>query len=120
MREIKFRVWDNNKMCKVEGFVNGKPFVDFRYDNDFEQYEIMDYQVLDGNNLMQYTGMKDKNGKEIYEGDIVSYFKDELAEIKFINGCFAIKSNSYIDYFNQIIAEIEVVGNIYESKDLLK
>lgn len=70
--------------------------------------------------LMQYTGLKDKNGKEIYEGDIVNYFRDELAEVKFINGCFVIDSKAYTDSFLGLMGDIEVVGNIYENKEMLK
>lgn len=129
MREIKFRAWDkeNNFMFYSENNYPVSKYdlgFDFMGRNEFRLMMLIDvkdslFKKVDAD-IMQYTSLKDKNGKEIYEGDIVNYFRNELAEVKFINGCFAIKSNSCIDYFNQIIAEIEVVGNIYENKDLLK
>ena len=70
--------------------------------------------------LMQSTGLKDKNGVEIYEGDVVVYFYDALSVIKFESGCFCIVGDSQYDYFNEIVGEIEVVGSIHENPELLE
>jgi len=71
-----------------------------------------------GKDSQQFTGLKDKNGKEIYEGDIVE-FEDESGttedEIVFGNGSFIAKNNpSWHVIFS------EVIGNIYENPKLLK
>lgn len=57
MREIKFRVFNNKKMIYVPSDDFGFEILDYLYYND---------------PVMQYTGFKDKNGKEIYEGDIIN------------------------------------------------
>jgi len=83
--------------------------------------------------LMQYTGLTDKNGKEIYEGDIVKVNNDyakvfqvpDVCEIQFYCGCFNLGDTlKPIQYF--VRAEdtsksfLEIIGNIYELPDLLK
>jgi uncharacterized phage protein (TIGR01671 family) len=71
--------------------------------------------------LMQYTGLKDKNGKEIYEGDLLSN-SEFIGQIVWdIGGFDWVKSNG-VEYFigNLKTTDIEVVGNIYENPDLLK
>lgn len=139
MKKIKIRAWDkeNGKMI-YSNEVFPKSIYKFEFDcfngYDFKLMKMVDrYNVIDNEcnetyqevfesidaDIMQYTGLKDKNGKGIYEGDIVNYFRNELAEVKFINGCFAIESKHYIDCFNEIVAEREVVGNIYENPELL-
>jgi uncharacterized phage protein (TIGR01671 family) len=90
--------------------------------------------------LMQFTGLKDKNGKEIYEGDIVRYknisgfpaeddYKDSaknveyIKEVKFIDGKFyprpdgSFPEDGYYAWRNW---DFEIIGNIYENADLLK
>ena len=72
--------------------------------------------------LMQNTGLKDKNGVEIYEGDIVKYFRDELAVIVYRDGGVDIRSLSWGDCepLQRRLGEIEVIGNIYQNNDLLE
>lgn len=124
MREIKFRAWDNVQevMLSVEN-------IDFR--NDLITFNEDDNSLTDTFEmitLMQYTGMKDKNGKEIYEGDIVGSLCMR-AEVIFEDGSFRFKWLDKITkrvrkynepMFKNTNIVFEVIGNIYENKELLE
>ena len=143
MREIKFRAWDkdSNKMIfqyDTNGVLetndyyfslNEDDIVLLYYDKDY-----CDYLVCNAK-LMQYIGMKDRYGKEIYEGDILSidgysYEEPEFSlygEVKYGNCGFCIDDK--FDYNEPVsLSEIrgsyttiyEVVGNIFENPELLK
>ena len=125
MKEIKFRAWntETNKMI-----INLKEMGVFALQST---YSIDEFLVIPTNEkypLMQYTGLLDKQGVEIYEGDIVKYkyiSREHIAEIKYnkekLGFDFADnKVNlSYAYNFRQI-NNIEVIGNIYENTELLE
>jgi uncharacterized phage protein (TIGR01671 family) len=67
--------------------------------------------------IMQFTGLKDKNGKEIYEGDIVMLNGSKVPKVmEFRKGSFCL---DYI-YFGTEAYRMEVIGNIYENPELIK
>ncbi|WP_036201478.1 YopX family protein [Ureibacillus sinduriensis] len=123
MREIKFRAWD-----KEEG-----EFINIRSFGILENGEVWYVQAIDENErdidppyftdrddlvIMQYTGLKDKNGREIYEGDICSIDHSEppvLIRYEDTKGRFIFEDKFYetewkIDDFH--LDELKVVGNI--------
>lgn len=120
MREIKFRCWDkeNKEMLDVEYL---------HWDDCTGEFSIRttmysDYFGPSDMILMQYTGLKDKNGKEIYEGDIVKgmFYGFPMPEYDYI---FQIywdeKEKGFMaNYFES--SECEVIGNIYENPELLE
>ena len=124
MRKIKFRAWDkeNEKMMKVSSLHLENKEISVKENGTFHLFRMQD--------LMQYTGLRDKNGKEIYEGDIVlvklggvsTWYK---TVVKFKEGAFIaslIDGEDYIYIFNRGFDnnDFEVIGNIYENKKLLE
>ena len=121
MKDIKFRVWDNERNAMFNSksvdidFFEGKIEITsdtIRYDEVYTD-EIKDFE------LMQYVGCKDKNNKEIYEGDIVKT-KEHTGQIIYSKGMFFIdvKGDFYLPIYN-VSEFMEVIGNIYENPDLL-
>ena len=129
MREIKFRAWlkEEKKMVNVETIDFTDKSIQYLEKNEFINAYLLRRMIFDDIELMQYTGLKDKNGKEIYEGDIL-FFRDE--NMKYIvvwqDTAFIIKSIEIRKYSEKMCwlddTEIccEIVGNIYENKNLLE
>jgi len=75
---------------------------------------------VDQDSIGEFTGLKDKNGKEIYEGDIVNTNNETPFIVKYDNTCCAFLWGDY--YFEDRVEErkVKIIGNIYENPELIK
>jgi len=122
-REIKFRAWDKvmNEMFYDSELSNGDLLVihmDGRLElSDDDTYKVGDFE------LMQFTGLKDKNGKEIYEGDIFvsrglcTAVVEWEKEGRFLG--FTIGGERKIIYINRE-PKVEIIGNCFENPELME
>jgi uncharacterized phage protein (TIGR01671 family) len=128
MREIKFRAWDKTRNRMFSG---DPKWVEYRVDED-GVFTAQNYKgasgVIQQLEVMQYTGLKDANGVEIYEGDICKNY-DCLAPVVFRNAGFfyaiaRVNANSGAPYTHyepvgSYVGPWRVVGNIYENPEIL-
>ena len=133
MRKMKFRVWSkqNNVMLDDNFYLSLR--------GDLFQNDDLDYKSKDNFAIMQYIGSKDKNDREIYEGDLISFTNDTrlkgggytrkkyVALINYEEKYCSYRAN-YIDVTGERqnltldwlnVKEVEVIGNIYENSELL-
>ena len=125
-RQIKFRVWNGMEM--IYDVTVGK-FGTFFVHPENNGLDPKDSACItpfttkypDDIPLMQYTGLKDKNGKEIYEGDVIKTMNAESATVEFSNGGFKYQydKEGKRPLFDPIAKHSEVIGNIYDNPELL-
>ena len=114
MREIKFRAWDK----KIKEMIRTLLAIN-------QHFRLNDLFYSDKVIWMQFTGLQDKNGKEIYEGDIIN-MGDWKGVVTFSYGCFGIENSDkgflvYADkWFVDNYGNPEVIGNIYENPEKLE
>lgn len=125
-REIKFRGKriDNDEWVYGYlhfGFNCTDEYVPFISWKDSSYLEDIGEEEINIKTVGQYTGLHDKNGKEIYEGDIVKY-ENMTGKIMFFNGSFIMSDFEETEEWELgvINAETEVIGNIYDNPELLK
>ena len=127
MRTIKFRAWDLRSRRKNKWIKNFNVTYDGRVESMVDTTTLggSDPHTYDKVELMQYTGLKDKNGKEIYEGDVLqayNFLGEKLEKYQVVwelNGFHYkkdLKSDSSVYLHKDLV---EVVGNVYENSELI-
>lgn len=122
MREIKFRGMDTlGNIVYGTGIFKDKYNTWLLYKDPLKPlgFGFKEFLIMKDIPITQSTGMKDVNGKEIYEGDVIECFSGEIAIIVYMNGAFMIKVGSCLNCFHFTRGEVEVVGNIYEDENML-
>lgn len=146
-REIKFRAWNPETKTMILDVQNMYDGIGDYFDSKGNEIDVYDHlktssfgDILESQEngivVMQYTGLKDKNGKEIYEGDIVGkkwiqksidkdgeHFAEKISGIELVEYIKSGFSPFAYDHFGDegySLDECEVIGNIYENPNLLK
>lgn len=114
--DLKFRTWDKTHgMLNVDAIDFNNKMVSLVCNcGRIHTY----YKSIDLVHLMQYTGIKDKNGKDLYEGDIVRTHGFYTHEIKIPN-VYNMSYNGGIYNYSDHSNGCEIIGNIYENSDLI-
>lgn len=123
MRPIKFRAWDNDRNLWENRFVTG-PGTDGKF---------MALRCCGNSTVEQFTGLHDKNGREIYEGDILEMFPDsgaaeagrtEPQKVIWSAPCFTLqRPNGHKTFFvldPSVAKSSKVIGNVHENSEMLK
>jgi len=141
MKEIKFRAWDKKSRKWI--YFDSRDDKDYYLEWDGEDWKVlyytaqMDIKYIYDFKLVQFTGLKDKNGKEIYEGDILYFKNDHIKKFskvfwdkRMARYCLHIKIMFYspkkepvrVVVSNMIkgLKNSGVMGNIYENPELIK
>lgn len=119
MREIKFRGKRIDNGEWIEGYFYHEEFY-----GEIITLELKTTHICDINTIGQYTGLKDKNGKEIYEGDILDFDEKEWGESGYVSAvvwdekecCFCFDGGTPFD----VGQWRKVIGNIYDNPELLE
>lgn len=129
MRTIKFRIFDkgNLNLNYPDGYVLENTWFGVTTEHYLDESHVKDYPMKSNSYiLMQFTGLKDKNGKEIYEGDIIRYdvivgevrYNSQFCRFEIIHKKpNKIIQSSFIEFD---IYELEIIGNIHSNPELLK
>jgi len=127
MREIKLRAWnpewDEMVYSNSETIFDKRVFYPFGFEVGFSHYPT------EGWIIMQYTGLKDKNGKEIYEGDIIAGITEGNLGVINVKAVILFEKGKFVDSYyrkpldTNIFANkttLEVIGNIHDNPELLE
>lgn len=133
MRINEFRAWvESDKVMSYKVMVGNTDENDENYTSSiiWNGHDWVHFDSGSGIHVMQYTGLRDKNGVKIFEGDIVRFkFKNEtrIGFVEYVRSSFLINAGEIIcdnkirhSFSNASSKEHEIIGNIYENSDLLE
>lgn len=126
MEKIKFRVFYNGKMQPCEITMDDYVHIFDQEDNEFMIVgSVGDGRLVKRIHVMQFTGICDANGKEIFEGDVVKLiFRsfEKIGKVVFDKATFLVECNDseyLLGLMSCLELSIEIIGNIYENKDIV-
>ncbi len=108
-REIKFRAWDKEDQC-----------MRYSLELDCKWNIILCLSCPERYQVMQYTGLKDKNGKEIYEGDILEWGDEGSQVVWRENDAMFEIERIFNGFSTREVCEYTIIGDIYSTPELLK
>ena len=126
MKGLKFRVWDIERECYLDETELAGITPDGKFIWYIEEEEISKLEIEGNYAVEQYTGLKDKNGKEIFEGDLVALNGEweeiedtDCSVITFENGCFRV-GDGCENEAGSYLSDWRVIGNVHQNADLLE
>ncbi len=117
MRTIKFRAWNEPAKRYSKSFTLKSDVLNYTDDDGLGVVKSLTDEIIE-----QFTGLKDKNGKDIYDGDIIREFDGVLWDVCFDKELVQWHCRCEIDSIPlyEFIEDSEVIGNIHENPELLK
>jgi uncharacterized phage protein (TIGR01671 family) len=123
-REIKFR----GKSKKTDKWIYGYYFknrgIDFIAPDEFANGKTWEDYEVDSDSVMQFTGRYDKNNKEVYEGDVLRFYDEDIPSevvFAFVDGALMAVYTSALDVRSSWpVNDMVIIGNIHDNPELLK
>ena len=123
-REIKFR----GKSKKTDKWIYGYYFknrgIDFIAPDEFANGKTWEDYEVDSDSVMQFTGRYDKNGREVYEGDVLRFYDEDIPSdvvFAFVDGALMAVYTSALDVRSSWpVNDMVMIGNIHDNPELLK
>ena len=123
MKEFKMKAWlkKENKMVSIIGIDLNYQYIRYTDDNLFkDDYKIAEFKDIE---LLQFTGVKDKAGQEVYEADVIK-FNDGIDDIYGLisyddeDAVYCVSYENVTEHLSNMAGDFEIVGNIFENPNL--